>query len=134
MADFRHIYWANRFEQIASRFRAYQRIMDHWNRVLPNRILHVDYEETVFDLKSSCRKIVDWCDLDWEPACLKFHQNRRRVRTASWTEVRRPIYQSSVGRWKYYESELSSLFDMLDIPTKTIGNVPERFVPHGRAA
>jgi hypothetical protein len=56
---------------------------------------------------------VAWCGLEWEPACLAFHQNRRPVRTASVTQVRQPIYQQSVARWKHYEKSLGALFARL---------------------
>jgi hypothetical protein len=60
------------------------------------------------------RRLVAWCGLDWEPACLAFHQTRRPVRTASVTQVRQPIYQRSVGRWRHYEQALAELFAKLD--------------------
>jgi hypothetical protein len=76
-------------------------------------LLEVDYEETVADLESLARQLVAWCGLEWEPGCLAFHQHRRPVRTASVTQVRQPIYQQSVARWKHYENALASLFAQL---------------------
>jgi hypothetical protein len=113
MTNFRQIRWASAQEHIASRFHEYQRVMDHWRRVLPAPLLEVDYEETVADLEGVARRLVAWCGLEWEPGCLAFHENRRPVRTASVTQVRQPIYKKSVERWKNYENALASLFAKL---------------------
>jgi len=113
MNNFRHIRWACDPEHIAERFRAYQRMMEHWRRVLPVPLLEIDYEETVADLEGVARRLVDWCELEWEPACLSFHTTARPVRTASLSQVRQPIYTRSVQRWKHYEAELVSLFERL---------------------
>ena len=66
-------------------------------------------EETVADLESVARRLIATCDPEWEPACLDFHRTERPVRTASLTQVRQPIYQRSVARWKHYESSLREL-------------------------
>ena len=71
------------------------------------------YEKTVADLEGVARRLVGWCGLDWEPACLAFHEGKRPVRTASVSQVRQPIYQRSVARWKHYEPTLGLLFDRL---------------------
>src|SRR5262249_3676800 len=113
MTNFRHIRWACDVGHIASRFREYRRLMGHWRRVLPVPLLEVDYEETVADLEGVARRLVGWCGLEWEPACLAFHENRRPVRTASVTQVRQPIYKKSVARWKHYEHALAPLFTQL---------------------
>jgi hypothetical protein len=70
MTNFRQIRWACDPAHIASRFRAYQRLMAHWRRVLPLPVLEVDYEETVADLEGVARRLVAWCGLEWEPACV----------------------------------------------------------------
>ena len=114
MTNFRQIRWANDPEHIASRFRAYQRLMEHWRRVLPVPVLEVDYEETVADLEGVARRLVAWCGLEWEPACLTFHEGRRPVRTASVTQVRQPIYTHAVARWKHYEHALAPLLAELE--------------------
>ena len=72
-------------------------------------LLELDYEDTVADLESAARKLVAWCGLAWEPSCLKFHEAKRSVSTASAVQVRRPIFRTSVGRWKNYEHALASL-------------------------
>jgi tetratricopeptide (TPR) repeat protein len=113
MTNFRSIRWANDPEHIASRFREYQRIMEHWRATLPVPLLEVSYEETVTDFEAVARRLVAWCEVEWEPACLEFHQTKRPVRTASLTQVRQPVYTRSVARWKHYESALGELFAKL---------------------
>lgn len=114
MTNFRSIRWANDHDHIASRFRDYQRITEHWQAVLPVPVLEVPYEHTVADLESMARRLVAWCGLEWEPACLAFHESKRPVRTASVTQVRQPVYTRSVARWKNYETALGQLFTQLD--------------------
>jgi hypothetical protein len=113
MTNFRHIRWASDPDYIAARFREYQRLMDHWRQALPVPFLEVDYEQTVVDLEGVARRLVAWCGLEWEPACLAFHEGKRPVRTASVTQVRQPIYTRSVDRWKNYEKTLGGLFAKL---------------------
>lgn len=113
MTNFRQIRWANDLDHIGLRFLEYRRLMDHWRDTLPVPLLHVDYEDTVADLEGVARRLVSWCGLEWEPACLEFHQTERPVRTASVTQVRQPIYTRSVARWKHYEPALSGLFEKL---------------------
>ncbi len=114
MTSFHDVRWASDQQHIASRFQQYRRVMDHWHEVLPVPLLEMDYEETVADLEAAARKLVAWCGLEWEPACLEFHQTKRPVGTASAVQVRQPLYTTSVGRWKRYEQELSSLFARLE--------------------
>jgi tetratricopeptide (TPR) repeat protein len=114
MTHFREVRWANDQQHIASRFHQYQRMMEHWRKVLPVPLLEVDYEETVADLEGVARKLVAWCGLAWEPTCLEFHQAKRPVRTASAVQVRQPVYRTSVGRWEHYEQALASLFARLE--------------------
>jgi tetratricopeptide (TPR) repeat protein len=97
-------------------YRHYQALMAHWHTVLPaGRILDVRYEDVVADLEGQARRIVAHCGLDWDPRCLAFHQTERPVRTASATQVRQPIYGSSVGRWRVHEPFLGPLLAELGI-------------------
>jgi hypothetical protein len=114
MTHFRGLRWANDQQQIASRFHAYQRIMEHWRKVLPLPLLEIDYEETVADLEGTARRLVAWCGLEWEPGCLEFYRGRRVVRTASAVQVRQPLYATSVERWRHYEQALGQLFAQLE--------------------
>jgi tetratricopeptide (TPR) repeat protein len=106
--------WSNDHEHIAGRIRGYKRLMEHWREVLPVSLLEVNYEETVSDLPGVARRLVEWCGLDWEPACLKFNEGVRPVRTASKIQVREPVYTRSVGRWRNYEREMNDLFAALE--------------------
>lgn len=117
MTDFGSIRWAWSRESIASRFREYLRLIEHWRAVLPIAMHEINYEETVSDLEGVARRLVAACDLDWDSSCLHFHETERPVRTASVTQVRQPIYTKSVCRWKNYSNYLSDLFELLPIDT-----------------
>lgn len=119
ITNFRSIRWNVDPDALASRFLAYRRLMEHWGRVLPVPMLEVRYEETVDDLEGVARRLVDWCGLGWEPGCLAFHEHSRPVRTASLNQVRRPVYKSSVARWKNYERALGPLFETFSTRTET---------------
>jgi tetratricopeptide (TPR) repeat protein len=118
MTHFREVRWANSPEHIVSRFLEYRRVIEHWRKVLPVPWLDVDYEETVADLEGVARKLVAWCGLPWEPSCLAFHQGRRRIGTASAVQVRQPVYQTSVGRWRHYEQVFAPWLARLAPPAK----------------
>jgi hypothetical protein len=91
-------------------YRHYEALMAHWHRALPKeRILDVSYEDTVADLEAVARRVVAHCGLPWHPACLDFHRTKRVVRTSSATQVRNPIYASSVGRRHAYGELLAPL-------------------------
>jgi tetratricopeptide (TPR) repeat protein len=107
--NFRSTAWTCDPDHIVSRLELYLRVMNHWRAVLPVPVLDVDYEETVSDLEGMARRLVAWCGLEWEPACLAFHEGKRPVRTASVAQVRQPVYRSAAGRWKNYEGALAPL-------------------------
>jgi tetratricopeptide (TPR) repeat protein len=113
MTAFRHLLWPLREEHISSRIHEYVRLMEHWRRVLPVPMLEIDYEELVSDTEAVARRMVEWCGLSWDPACLAAHQTRRVVRTASRVQVREPVYRRSLGRWKQYEPFLGPFFASL---------------------
>jgi hypothetical protein len=94
---------------IARYYRTYLEIMQHWNMALPGRILTVHHEDEVADLEGSVRRILDFCGLPLEPACLEFHKTPRNVRTASSEQVRQPISRESLDQWRNYELWLASL-------------------------
>ena len=105
--------FSNDLGDIAVTYRAYRRLIDHWRRVLPVPMLDVRYEELVDDQAAVSRRIVDFVDLEWDPACLEFHANRRAVQTSSALQVRRPIYRDSIERWRVYQAELQPLIEAL---------------------
>jgi hypothetical protein len=89
--------------------------MQHWREVLPEGVmLEVQYEEVVANLEQEARRIIAYCGLDWDDACLAFHKTERPVLTASAVQVRQPIYHNSVGRWQPYKDFLQPLTSELD--------------------
>ena len=90
-------------------YRSYLALMDHWDAVLPGKVLHVQYEELVLDPEQGIRRLLEHCGLAFEPACLSFHETDRPVRTASAEQVRQPIYTSGVGYWRHFAAELEPL-------------------------
>jgi tetratricopeptide (TPR) repeat protein len=100
-------------------YRRYDELMAHWRSVLPRgRILDVRYEDVVADLEGQARRIIAHCGLPWDERCLSFHETDRPVRTASATQVRQPIYNSAVGRWRVYSEHLAPLLAALGIAAK----------------
>jgi tetratricopeptide (TPR) repeat protein len=100
--------------ELGGHHRAYQRLMAHWRSVLPPDVfMEVRYEELVHDFEPQVRRLVAFCGLDWDPACLEFHKTSRPVRTASMTQVRQSIYRSSVGRWRPDAALLRPLLEAL---------------------
>ncbi|TAA20383.1 tetratricopeptide repeat-containing sulfotransferase family protein [Pseudoxanthomonas winnipegensis] len=91
----------------------FDRLMAHWNRLLPDRILEIDYEDIVEQQAASTRKLLAFCGLDWDDACLSFERNAAPVATASAVQVRSPIYRSSLGRWKRYGESVEPLRQLL---------------------
>jgi tetratricopeptide (TPR) repeat protein len=95
-------------------YRQYLRLMAHWRSVLPaDRFLEVQYEELVAERERLIHKIIEFCGLDWDDACLYSERNRRPVRTASVWQARQPVYQTSVARWRHYEPWLGCLRELL---------------------
>ena len=88
---------------------AYRRLMQHWNACLAGRILNVRYEDLIADQETQTRRLLDYCNLEWDQACLSFHESDTVVTTPSAVEVRQPIYSTSIGKWKNYRSQLASL-------------------------
>jgi tetratricopeptide (TPR) repeat protein len=93
--------------------RAYLHLMAHWRDALPGGCLEVRYEDVVCDLEAQARRIIAYCGLEWDDACLDFHRTTRPVHTASAAQVRQPIYRSSLGRWRVHEQYLRPLLDAL---------------------
>jgi len=95
-------------------YRGYDTLMAHWRRMLPKgMMIDVVYEELVANLEGEGRRIVEHCGLEWDPRCLDFHMSQRSIRTASVAQVRQPLYDSSVGKWRRYEPFLAPLIEAL---------------------
>jgi hypothetical protein len=100
--------------QIGRAYVRYRRVMEHWDRVLPGRVIRVEHEKLVADTEGQIRWLVsEACTLDWDPVCLRFHETAGAVRTASAAQVRRPLFSTSIGRWTRFASELEPLFKAL---------------------
>lgn len=96
------------------RYRNHERLMDHWRSVLPLSILDVAYEDVIDDQEGQSRRILDFCDLKWDPSVLDFHKTERAVQTASLWQVRQPIFTSALKHWCAYEEFLGPLKEALD--------------------
>ena len=100
--------------ELAEYYLQYYRMMDHWNEVLPAKVLDVDYEDVVSDLETQVRRILEHCGLPFEEQCLRFHETDRAVKTASSEQVRQPIYSTSVNLWRNYEKHLQPAIEILE--------------------
>ena len=99
--------------ELGEYYMQYQKLMDHWHDILPNFVLDVHYEKVVNDLDVEVRQILDFCGLPFEENCLRFHETKRAVKTASSEQVRQPLYSSSVNLWRNYENNLDDLIEIL---------------------
>lgn len=100
--------------ELGQYYQCYERIMNHWRHILPsNAWLDIEYEVIVNNMEAEARRLMEFCELTWDPACLAFYESKRQVRTASFIQVRQPVYTSSVERWRRYEKELAPLINTL---------------------
>ena len=118
LSNFRQLYGQGQpftydLTDIGEYFLEYQRMMDHWHEVLPGRVLTVQYEDVVTDFESQVRRLLEYCELPWEDACLRYHETERPVRTASSEQVRQPVYTKSVHFWRNHEKNLGELIEVL---------------------
>jgi tetratricopeptide (TPR) repeat protein len=101
--------FAYSIEDIARYYRTYLELMRHWNGVLPGRVLRIQHEELVDDLEGNVQRLLDYCGLEFEPACIEFYKTERSVRTASSEQVRQPLYREGLDQWRHYEPWLGAL-------------------------
>ena len=94
---------------IGNYYRQYVTLMAHWDQVLPGYVLRVQYEDVVNDLETQVRRLLEFCELPFEPACVEFHKTERSIRTPSAEQVRQPIYTSGLDQWRNYEEWLQPL-------------------------
>ena len=104
--------YAHELENLAVYYAQYERLMQHWEEVLPGRMLEVHYEDLVTNQNMMTRKLLEFCNLGWDDRCLAFDRNERVVHTASSWQVRQPMYSSSIGRWKHYQPFIGPLMQL----------------------
>jgi hypothetical protein len=100
-------------EDMARYYSSYLDLMQHWNHVLPGRVLRVCYEDMVEDLETNVRRILEFCRLEFQVACLDFYRTKRSIRTPSSEQVRQPIFRDGLFQWRNYEPWLRPLQDAL---------------------
>ncbi len=107
---FRQAYpFSYNFDELSAYYAGFDALARHWHEVCGDSVLPVDYEAVTGDLEHEVRRIIDHLELPFEQACLEFHRNAAPVATASSTQVRAPVYRTSVGRWRHYEAQLAPL-------------------------
>lgn len=112
--------YAYDLEDLAFYRREYERLMHHWRETMPaDRYLEFDYEDLVTDQEGISRKLIAFCGLEWDDACLDFHENKRAIKTASIWQVRQKIYASSVERWRHYTAHIKPLLALLEESPET---------------
>ena len=109
--------WASDLDNLGFVYREHERLMQHWREVLDYPILHVKYEDLVEEPERWIRRIIDFCGLEWDDRCLRFHEAKRNVLTLSYDQVRQPIYTSAVKRFEKYEAHLGPLRKALGLNT-----------------
>lgn len=106
-------YWSYSFDEMAEFYQEYEKMMAYWREVLPDRFIEIDYEDTVNNPENQARKLIDYIGLEWNDACLEPHKKQRPVLTASRSQVTKPVYTTSVEKWRKYEKELQPLIKKL---------------------
>ena len=107
---FRHAYpYSYDLDDLAEYFIAYWKLMEHWRTLMPTKILDVDYESMVADTQAQAQRMVDFCGLAWDPACLDYQHQKKSVTTASAAQVRQPVYSSSIEKWRHVEKHFKGL-------------------------
>jgi hypothetical protein len=115
---FSYYNYAYDLEDTGRYYLLFDALIKHWREHLPpDRFTEVHYEQLVADQEAESRRLLEFCGLDWNPACLDFHRNEAPVATASSVQVRNPIYSSSIGRWKRYGHRLDGLAQILGVAT-----------------
>jgi len=107
-------YWSYNLDDMADHYAHYYALMNHWREVIPDRFIEISYEDTVNDLETQARRLIDYVGLEWNDACLKPHKSKRSILTASKGQVRKPVYKTSVEAWRRYEDQLSDFAKKLE--------------------
>jgi len=107
--------YSNDLQDLGRYYQGYMALMEHWREVLGTRLFEVKYEDLIANQQQQTEELLAFCDLGWNDACLDFHKNRRIVNTPSYGQVRKPIYHSSVERWRNYEAHITPLKNALGL-------------------
>ena len=116
-------------DELGKYYIAYRALADHWQEMLADSIHVVRYETLVQDTENEIRRLLDYCGLDWEDSCLKFHENKSASTTASAVQVRQPMYTSSIGKWRRYEKQLEPLTENLRKHGPQLSNAASLLLP-----
>jgi hypothetical protein len=106
--------YAYSMQEIGDYYNLYQDLVDHWDLYLPDKMYKASYEDLTHNQEEQTKKLIKFCDLDWEEGCISFHETEREVHTASSVQVRKPMYTSSVNKWERYKDELKPLLTKLN--------------------
>jgi hypothetical protein len=113
------------FGELGRYYKKYEELMAHWDKVLPpGTIKTIVYEDVVDNLEGCARELLEFLGLPWDPACLSFHESDRPVKTASVTQVRKPVYRTSVAKWRRYGDRMQPLVDALGYQAERIEPAP----------
>ncbi len=107
--------FSNNLGDFAHFYNAYLDLMRYWDEVLPGKIYHLSYESLVQSPEAEITKLLEYCELPFEQACVDFHQTERAVKTPSAEQVRQPIYSDGLEQWKNYQEELMPLSQFLQV-------------------
>ncbi len=106
--------WNSDQEELAEYYLIYKDLMNFWNNLFGNSILNIKYEDLILKSEIKIKELINFCNLDWEKACLDFHKNNNPIKTVSFNQANKPIFKSSIGKYKIFEKELKTLFSKLD--------------------
>ena len=114
------LHFSYSLEEVGKYYKLYQNLMEFWKQLIPSFIYDMSYEKLVENQESESRKLLDFCNLDWDKNCLTFYKNKRAIPSPSCVQARKPIYKNSVKSWQKYKDELSPLFKILEKSHDTI--------------
>jgi len=112
-------------EDLGRYYLSYRSLMTHWHQLMPGTLHSVSYESLVEDLEGETRRLLSFCELPWQADCIEFYRNTAASTTASASQIRQPIYNSSVGKWQHYSEQLTPLSLLLDEGGVAIDEVPD---------
>ena len=106
--------WCYDQDELAQYYLLYKDIIKFWNNMFPGKIFNLNYENLINDQENEIKKLIEYCQLDWEQQCLKFYENKNPIKTLSVNQANKPMYKSSINKSKYYETNLDNLFSKLN--------------------